>query len=115
MVSQIAAVMRLELRKSFFSRRGLWIYLLAIGPALLYLIHAIDVTRDHEHRQALLASHPVSSSALHLVRKDMTQEQVEDLLGEPYLKNEFHQTERRPGKQPVVHDYYRYHYTDGES
>jgi hypothetical protein len=108
--TQIAGVMRLELRKSFFSRRGLWIYLLAFGPALLYLIHAIDVTRDHEHRQALLASHPVSSSALHLIRKDMTQEQVEELLGEPYLKNEFHQNGRRRGQ-----DFAIYHYTDGES
>ena len=108
--TQIAGVMRLELKKSFFSRRGLWIYLLAFGPALLYLIHAIDVTRDHEHRQALLASHPVSSSALHLIRKDMTQEQVVELLGEPYLKNEFRQNGRRRGQDLAL-----YHYTDGES
>src|SRR5580658_6939808 len=107
MFSQIAAVMRLELRKSFLSRRGLWIYLLAVGPAFLYLIHAIDVTRDHEHRQALLASHPVSSGALHLVRQGMTQQEVEELLGEPYLKNEFHQNGRRG---PV--DFARYRYTD---
>jgi ABC-type transport system involved in multi-copper enzyme maturation permease subunit len=115
-MSQIAAVMRLELRKSFFARRGLWIYLLAFGPALLYLIHAIDVTRDHEHRQALLASHPVSSGALHLVRTDMTQKQVEELLGDPYFKNEFHQSgRRRGGQESPAHDYATYRYTDGES
>src|SRR3984885_6859680 len=110
MVSQIAAVMRLELRKSFFSRRGLWIYLLAIGPALLYLIHAVDVTRDHEHRQALLASHPVSTDALHSIQPEMTQEQMEKLLGEPYLKNEYAGRRRRGGQ-----DFAIYHYTDGES
>ncbi len=109
--SQIAAVMRLELRKSFFSRRGLWIYLLAFGPALLYLIHAIDVTRDHEHRQALLASHPVSGPAIQLIRQGMTQKQVLDILGEPYLKNEFLQNGRRRRGQ----DFSIYHYTDGES
>jgi ABC-type transport system involved in multi-copper enzyme maturation permease subunit len=111
MISQIAAVMRLELKKSFFSRRGLWIYLLAFGPALLYLIHAIDVTRDHEHRQALLASHPVSSGALHLIRQGMPQQQVLDLLGEPYQKNEFLQNGRRRRGQ----DFSIYRYTDGES
>jgi len=113
--TQIVGVMRLELRKSFFSRRGLWIYLLAFAPALVYLIHAIDVTRDHEHRQALAASHPVTGGALYLIRKDMTQQQVEDLAGEPYLKNEFHRIERRQGQEPITHDYSRYHYTDGES
>jgi ABC-type transport system involved in multi-copper enzyme maturation permease subunit len=109
--SQIAAVMRLELKKSFFSQRGLWIYLLAFGPALLYLIHAIDVTRDHEHRQALLASHPVSSPALHLVRRDMTEEEMVNLLGEPYQKNEFGQGGRRRRAQAFS----IYRYTDGDS
>jgi ABC-type transport system involved in multi-copper enzyme maturation permease subunit len=104
--SQIAAVMRLELRKSFFSRRGLWIYLLAFGPALLYLIHAVNVTHDHEHRQALLAAHPVSSEALHLVRRGMTEQDVLDLVGEPYLRDKLG---RRGGGFEVDH------YTDGES
>jgi ABC-type Na+ efflux pump permease subunit len=120
--SQIGAVMRLELSKSFFSRRGLWIYLLAFGPALLYLIHAIDVTRDHEHRQALLASHPVSSGALHLVRREMTQQQVEELLGEPYQKNEFQSGRRRRNKEGGQNQNQNqsqsvaiYRYTDGDS
>ncbi len=109
--TQIAGVMRLELRKSFFSRRGLWIYILAFGPALLYLIHAIDVTHDHEHRQALLASHPVSTAALQLVRQGMSQQQVENLVGEPYLTNDFRQNGRRRRGPDFVID----HYTDGES
>jgi ABC-type transport system involved in multi-copper enzyme maturation permease subunit len=110
--SQIGAVMRLELRKSFLSRRGLWIYILAFGPALLYLIHAIDVTRDHEHRQALVAAHPVSSVALHLIRQGMPQQTVEEILGEPYQKNDFRINGRRRGpQQNVVID----RYTDGDS
>jgi ABC-type transport system involved in multi-copper enzyme maturation permease subunit len=108
-LSQIASVMRLELRKSFFARRGLWIYLLAFGPALLYLIHAIDVTRDHEHRQALLKSHPVDAAALRSIRPGMTDHDVEAILGEPYQKNEFHFGRR----QTVAIKSYRY--TDGES
>ncbi len=112
-MAQISSVVRLELRKSFFSRRGLWIYLLALGPALLYLIHAIDVTHDHEHRQALLKSHPVETSALQSIRPGMTDEQVKAMLGEPYQENEF-RTGRR-GRRQGSSVFTFYNYTDGES
>ena len=36
---QIRAVLRLELRKAFLSRRGWWIYLLALGPVFLMVMH----------------------------------------------------------------------------
>jgi ABC-type transport system involved in multi-copper enzyme maturation permease subunit len=36
---QLAGVLRLELRKSFLSRRGWWIWLLAAAPVLLCLAH----------------------------------------------------------------------------
>ena len=35
-LAQIAAVFRLEVRKSFFARRSLWVYLLALAPLLLF-------------------------------------------------------------------------------
>ena len=38
---QIAAILRMDLRKNFLSRRGVWIYLLAFAPASLILLHAI--------------------------------------------------------------------------
>jgi uncharacterized protein (DUF302 family) len=34
-LSQIGLVIRLEMRKTFFSRRGLWVYLLALAPILI--------------------------------------------------------------------------------
>src|SRR5580692_8002641 len=118
MISQILAVMRLELSKSFFSRRGLWIYLLAFGPAALYLIHAIDVTHDHERRLALAAAHPVSTMALHLVHEGAaqnqggtTREELRELLGEPYFKSEF----SRGNRKGEVATFEIYRYTDGES
>jgi ABC-type transport system involved in multi-copper enzyme maturation permease subunit len=40
-VSQAFAVFRLEWKKSFFARRGLWIYLLALMPILLFAGHSI--------------------------------------------------------------------------
>jgi ABC-type transport system involved in multi-copper enzyme maturation permease subunit len=36
---QIFAIMRIDLRKTFFSRRGLWIYLLAFAPELPMIGH----------------------------------------------------------------------------
>jgi hypothetical protein len=37
--SQIGAILRIDLAKTFLSRRGLWIYLLALSPALPMLGH----------------------------------------------------------------------------
>lgn len=39
--AQIQAVIRLEMRKTFFARRGLWIYLLAVAPVVLFLGHSL--------------------------------------------------------------------------
>jgi ABC-type transport system involved in multi-copper enzyme maturation permease subunit len=38
---QIAAVVRLEWKKTLFARRGLWIYLLASAPVLLFASHSL--------------------------------------------------------------------------
>lgn len=47
-LSQIAAVLRLEMRKTFFAKRGLWIYLLAIAPLLIFLGHTIISLKRHD-------------------------------------------------------------------
>ena len=49
---QIGAVLRLELKKTFFSKRGWWIYCLAIGPVVITLLHwlfELRHTGDHHH------------------------------------------------------------------
>lgn len=38
---QIAAILRMDLRKNFLSRRGIWIYLLAFAPTTLIALHAM--------------------------------------------------------------------------
>ena len=38
-MQQIAAILRLELKKTFLAKRGWWIYFLALGPVLLVTIH----------------------------------------------------------------------------
>ena len=46
-LAQIYAVFRMELKKTFFARRGLWIYLLALLPVALYGGHSIVQMRLH--------------------------------------------------------------------
>jgi ABC-type transport system involved in multi-copper enzyme maturation permease subunit len=38
---QIAAILRMDLRKNFLSRRGIWIYLLAFAPVAVIALHVI--------------------------------------------------------------------------
>ncbi len=41
--AQIGAILRLELKKTFFARRAWWIYLVAVLPPLLTWLHSIHV------------------------------------------------------------------------
>ncbi len=107
-VVQILAVLRLEMRKTFFARRGLWVYLLALAPVVLFTAHSINAPRRQAQLQRIAASHPVNKWAMMLIRSGMTREQVEKRLGEPYWKR----TEtRRVGTAELRRDVYRY--TDG--
>lgn len=49
---QIKAVMRLELRKTFFARRGLWIYFIAALPVLLFSVYAMTARRYDQAEDA---------------------------------------------------------------
>jgi ABC-type transport system involved in multi-copper enzyme maturation permease subunit len=64
---QIGAVLRLELRKSFLSRRGWWIYCLALGPVALTLVHwlvfrSASVSREIASRRHM--SHSLGEDSL---------------------------------------------------
>jgi ABC-type transport system involved in multi-copper enzyme maturation permease subunit len=41
-LSQLNAVVRIELRKSLWMRRSIWIYLVAFGPVVLIALHALN-------------------------------------------------------------------------
>jgi len=105
-LTQIGLVVRLEMRKTFFSRRGLWVYLLALAPVLIFLAHSLSELSERRERRALNAAHPVSSAALRSISRGMTIEAVVEKVGEPFDKAEF----RRPRFNLDL-----YKYTDGES
>jgi ABC-type transport system involved in multi-copper enzyme maturation permease subunit len=105
-LAQIRAVVRLEMRKTFFSRRGLWVYLVALAPVLLFAGRAFDLMRGREDRASIVAANPVSSKALQSIETGMTMQEVETKLGPPSSRRVF---ERRRNTQTWLS------YTDGSS
>ncbi len=108
--AQIGAVIRLEMRKTFFAKRGIWIYLLALAPVALFFADSIAVMHDRDRRAVLESTHPVAQKALESIEMGATREQVEAKLGEPYAKQVLRFGRRR---REVEQAYYRY--TDGEN
>lgn len=104
--SQIGLVIRLEMSKTFFSRRGLWVYLLALAPVLIFLGHSLSEINNRKERQALNAAHPVSTVALRSIKQGMTIEEVVEKVGEPFAKVEFHSRNA---------SFDAYQYTDGDN
>ena len=82
---QIRAVIRLEMRKTFFAKRGLWVYLLAFAPLALFAGHAITMRFVNESRSQLAARNekPLSSADLGAIHEGMSREEVEQRLGKP--------------------------------
>ena len=50
---QVGGVLRLELKKTFLSKRGWWIYFLALGPVLLTALHWLFEARRHSSRHSM--------------------------------------------------------------
>jgi len=110
--SQMAAVIRIELVKTFFSRRSLWIYLLALLPAGLFYINSIFSQREHERLAKIVAEHPLPKGALRQIRPFSNVDQIVQILGEPYQKN---RREVWYGNPPQKHERLIYFYTDGDT
>lgn len=124
-LTQIAAVVRLEMKKTFLSRRGIWVYLLALAPAGIYLLYSLSEIAQREQRQQLAAAHPVSNDTLRAIKQGMTLDEVLRRAGEPYARREFNQfnfgggrNKLKDGKfkgQPVAQQIVVMQYTDGDN
>jgi len=91
-IAQIKAVIRLELRKTFFARRGLWIYLLAFAPVALFTMQAI-VENHVKGENPPAGARLITDQELSSIRHGMTMEEVTARLGQPAYTN----TSRHPG------------------
>ncbi len=103
-LGQIGAVIRLEMKKTFFSKRGLWVYLLALAPVAITTIHSLVELSQGEERRAMAAARPVDTSLLQSIQPGIEQTEVYERLGEPHNKWQFRQRNR---------DFGSYQYTDG--
>ena len=112
---QIRSVIRLEMKKTFFAKRGLWVYVLALLPFLLFI--ALAIVSSHQRQRsaeiAMRSEKPLTYQDLQAVKSGMTAEEVIALLGKPPIR--FHWTDKRPvGERSLVtvrHE--SYHYSDG--
>ena len=83
-LTQILAVMRLEIKKTFFARRGLWIYLLALAPVVIFALGAF-MSRNFQVFETNMPAgvHLLTDEQLDSVQNGMTRNQIVALLGEP--------------------------------
>src|SRR5215469_18427560 len=112
--AQIKAVIRLEINKTFFARRGLWIYFLAALPILLFAGYAISSASQHT-RSVRLAEHGEKSLTyrdLLAVQTGMTKEQVVGILGKSPITSHWSEP-RNQGKEFIAHE--NYEYSDGQN
>lgn len=115
--AQIKAVIRLELKKTFFARRGVWIYAVAALPVLLFIAYAVAMSNEqHETgRIARKGEKQLSPQDLLAIKSGMARDEVLAILGKPPVN--FHWTGRRPmisGTEEEVF-YEDYHYSDGQN
>jgi ABC-type transport system involved in multi-copper enzyme maturation permease subunit len=109
--AQILAIIRLEIWKTFFSRRGAWIYLFALAPVLLFAANSIYAPREQARLAGIAGSHPVTLTNLLAITRGMSNNVVVEKLGEPYHQHVWrHRADR--GRE---FEHAMYKYTDGKS
>ncbi len=112
--AQIKAVTRLELKKTFFAKRGLWIYVVALLPVMIFIAYSI-ANSTHIHRSASIAGESqkqLTYQDLQSVKSGMTKADLLSRLGKPPLVFHWNQTEGQGAKKRIIaHE--KYHYSDG--
>lgn len=103
--TQIQAVIRLEMKKTFFAKRGLWIYLLALAPVGLFLAHSLVEIHFHGVRREMAnqMTRPLTESDFSAIHAGMTRDQVVARLGNPPVSySRMRRFPTRPGTFEIV-------------
>ena len=113
--AQIRSVIRLEMKKTFFAKRGLWVYVVALLPVLLFIGYTVAHARQRDRSAQLTRRNekPLTYQDLKAIQSGMTGEEVIAMLGRPPIR--FHWTEQRAveGGESVKVALESYHYSDG--
>jgi len=108
---QVLAIIHLEMKKTFFARRGLWIYLLAFAPLVLFVTHSIAIGHRRAQLVQIAREHPVSGEAFNDIQAGMTRDEVIQKLGRPYDQWDRHSHDEHDQGRERSH----WRYTDGKS
>jgi hypothetical protein len=100
--SQIKAVVRLEMKKTFFAKRGIWIYLLALGPIVLFAGHAIESNLRNKRLGQLAQQNEkrLTEQDFAAIKPGMTKEEAIARLGRPAVHFS-HSVRRRTGPHSI--------------
>lgn len=109
--TQLFAVIRLEIWKTLFSKRNLWVYVFAIAPVLLFAANSIYAPREQARLAKIAESHPVATTNLLAITRGMSNSVVVAQLGAPYEQR----TWRHRADHGRVFEHTIYRYTDGKS
>lgn len=109
--TQTFAIIRLEIWKTFLSRRSFWIYLFALAPILLFTANSIYAPREQARLAKIAESHSASLADLTAITRGMSNSVVVEKLGEPYQQH----TWRHRADRGRVFEHAVYQYTDGKS
>jgi len=109
--AQIQAVIRLEIKKTFLAKRGLWIYFVALLPVLIFIAYSI-VNSTQVRQSASIAregERSLTYQDLQAIKSGMTKQEVIGMLGKPPVVFHWNQSEGEgPDKRIVPHEQYRY-------
>src|SRR3954464_265106 len=89
--AQAWTIARIELRRVFFARRGLWVYALALLPAVIFFGHGVDVKVRHDR---LARRGVIDPAVMDTIRNGETVENIRQRLGKPSEEYSFTQTRR---------------------
>ncbi len=115
--AQIKAVIRLEMRKTFFAKRGIWIYVVAALPVLLFVAHALVSSnwRNSSENLARRSEKRLTYQDLRAVQPGMTREEVVAILGKPPVTFHWNESRTEAANSTVVIGHESYHYSDGQN
>jgi hypothetical protein len=77
---QIWTIARLEVRRAFLNKRAFWVYGLALFPAIIFLIHGIEVSLRAERWSG---RSQIAPAIVDSFRPGLTVDQVRAMAGEP--------------------------------
>jgi hypothetical protein len=88
---QAWTIAKIELRRAFFAKRSLWVYVLALLPALIFFGHGLEAKL---RTQQLTRRGVIDPALMDSVRKGETADEIKTRLGKPAGEDSWTRTRR---------------------